>query len=198
MNFNTSYFENFYFFTNNLTKENEKNLIKFKNIAIIYNQNSTSSNPKELRKIMQFCKKNKIKAYIKDDIKKAKNINANGVFFSSNNKRKSISNNSFNQKINFKIIGAAHSQNDFFFKKSQGCKDIFLSPLFKNQKYSQNKILNICKFNLISNKWTCNLFALGGINSANLKKVSMTKSRGVGFVSFINDHKIKKPVYFLK
>ena len=198
MNFNTSYFENFYFFTNNLTKENEKNLSKFKNIAIIYNQNSTSSNPKELRKIMKFCKKNKIKAYIKDDIKKAKNVNANGVFLSSNNKRKCIINNNFNQKINFKIIGAAHSQNDFFFKKSQGCIDIFLSPLFKNQKYSQNKILNICKFNLISNKWTCNLFALGGINSSNLKKVFMTKSRGVGFISFINDLEIKKPVYFFK
>ena len=71
MNFNTSYFENFYFFTNNLTKENEKNLSKFKNIAIIYNQNSTSSNPKELRKIMKFCKKNKIKL-IED--------NAHGLF----------------------------------------------------------------------------------------------------------------------
>ena len=105
-------------------------------------------------------------------------------------------NNSYNNKINFKIIGGAHNQWEYFLKRRQGCKDIFFSPLFKNQKYSQNKILKICKFNLIANEWKCNLFALGGINSSNLKKVFMTKSKGIGFVSFINDLKIKKPVYF--
>jgi len=30
------------------------------------------------------------------------------------------------------------------------------------------------------------------------KKVSMTKSQGAGFISFINDLKIKKPVYFFQ
>ena len=79
---------------------------------------------------MKFCKKNKIKVYIKDDIKVAKNVNANGVFLSSNNKRKCIINNNFNQKINFKLIGAAHSQNDFFLKKSQS----LYSQYFPNEK----------------------------------------------------------------
>ena len=198
MNFNTSYSENFYFFTSKLTEENKKSIIKFKNISIIYENNEASINNEELIKVIRFCKEKKIKVYYKDDIKKAYKLNYNGVFLSGKNKKISILNSSYNNKINFKIIGGAHNQWEYFLKRRQGCKDIFFSPLFKNQKYSQNKILKICKFNLIANEWRCNLFALGGINSSNLKKVFMTKSKGIGFVSFINDLKIKKPVYFFK
>ena len=196
MNFNISYSENFYFFTSKLTEENKKSIIKFKNISIIYENNEASVNNEELIKVIRFCKEKKIKIYSKDDIKKAYKLNFNGVFLSGKNKKISILNSSYNNKINFKIIGGAHNQWEYFLKRRQGCKDIFFSPLFKNQKYSQNKILKICKFNLIANEWKCNLFALGGINSSNLKKVFMTKSKGIGFVSFINDLKIKKPVYF--
>lgn len=198
MNFNTSYSENYYFFTSKLTEENKKSIIKFKNISIIYENNEASINNEELIKVIRFCKEKKIKIYSKDDIKKAYKLNLNGVFLSGKNKKISILNSGYNNKINFKIIGGAHNQWEYFFKRRQGCKDVFFSPLFKNQKYSQNKILKICKFNLIANEWKCNLFALGGINSSNLKKVFMTKSKGIGFVSFINDLKIKKPVYFFK
>ncbi len=198
MNFNTSYSDNFYFFTSKLTEENKKSIIKFKNISIIYDHNDTSNHYENLIKIIKFCKKKKIKIYFKDDIKKAYKLNFNGVFLSSSNKKISILNSNFNKKINFKIIGGAHNQWEYFLKKKQGCNDIFFSPIFKNNKYSENRILKVCKFNLIANEWKCNLFALGGINSSNLKKVLMTKSRGVGFVSFINDFKIKKPVYFFQ
>jgi thiamine-phosphate pyrophosphorylase len=198
MNFNTSYSENFYFFTNKLTEENKKSIIKFKNISIIYDNNETSINNEELIRIIKFCKEKKIKIYYKDDIKKAYKLNFNGIFLSSINKKVSILNSSYNNKINFKIIGGAHNQWEYFLKKRQGCKDIFFSSLFKNLKYSQNKILKICKFNLMANEWKCNLFALGGINSTNLKMVFMTKSKGIGFISFINDLKIKKPVYFFQ
>ena len=198
MNFNTSYLENFYFFTSKLTEENKKSIIKFKNISIIYENNEASINNEELIKVIKFCKAKKIKIYSKDDIKKAYKLNFNGVFLSGKNKKISILNSSYNNKINFKIIGGAHNQWEYFLKKRQGCKDVFFSPLFQNKKYSQNKILKICKFNLIANEWKCNLFSLGGINSSNLKKVFMTKSKGIGFVSFINDLKIKKPVYFFK
>jgi thiamine-phosphate pyrophosphorylase len=198
MNFNTSYSDNFYFFTSKLTEENKKSIIKFKNISIIYDHNDTSNHYENLIKIIKFSKEKKIKIYFKDDIKKAYKLNFNGVFLSSSNKKISILNSNFSKKINFKIIGGAHNQREYFLKKKQGCNDIFFSPIFKNNKYSQNRILNTCKFNLIANEWKCNLFALGGINSSNFKKILMTKSRGIGFISFINDPKIKKPVYFFQ
>ena len=198
MNFNTSYSENFYFFTSKLTEENKNSIIKFKNISIIYESNKASNHYEELIKIIKFCKERKIKIYSKDDIKKAYKLNFNGVFLSGGNTKISILNSNYSKKTNFKVIGGAHNQWEYFLKKKQGCNDIFFSPIFRNDKYSQNRMLKICKFNLITNEWKCNLFALGGVNSSNLKKVFMTKSRGVGFVSFINDPKIKKPVYFFQ
>ena len=120
MNFNTSYSENFYFFTSKLTEENKKSIIKFKNISIIYENNEASINNEELIKIIRFCKEKKIKIYSKDDIKKAYKLNLNGVFLSGKNKKISILNSSYNNKINFKIIGGAHNQWEYFFKRRQG------------------------------------------------------------------------------
>ena len=198
MNLNTSYYENFYFFTDRLTIENKKNIIKFKNLSVIYTNNEFTKNYKEFIDILKFCKNKKIKIYYKDDIKKARKYNLNGVYLSASNKKFLSIINNLDKKINFKIIGGAHNQKEYFLKKKQMCEDVFFSPLFKNEKYNQNQILNICKFNLMSKEWKCKLFALGGVNSSNLKKVSMTKSQGVGFISFINDLKIKKPVYFFQ
>jgi thiamine-phosphate pyrophosphorylase len=198
MNLNTSYYENFYFFTDRLTNENKKNIIKFKNLSIIYANNEFTKNYKEFIDILKFCKNKNIKIYYKDDIKKARKYNLNGVYLSASNKKFLSIINNLNKKLNFKIIGGAHNQNEYFLKKKQMCEDILFSPLFKNEKYNQNQILNICKFNLMSKGWKCNLFALGGVNSSNLKKASMTKSQGVGFVSFINDLKIQMPVYFFQ
>ena len=198
MNLNTSYYENFYFFTDRLTSENKKNIIKFKNLSVIYTNNEFTKNYKEFIDILKFCKNKKIKIYYKDDIKKARKYNLNGVYLSASNKKFPSIINNLNKKRNFKIIGGAHNQNEYFLKKKQMCEDVLFSPLFKNEKYNQNQILNICKFNLMSRGWKCNLFALGGINSSNLKKVSMTKSQGVGFISFMNDLKVKKPVYFFQ
>jgi len=197
MNLNTSYFENFYFFTSSLTEENKKSILKFKNLAIIYQKQKYSNNLIELNKIIKFCKKKSIKVYVEDDIKIAKKLNLDGVLISNKNKIIGLYAN-HNNKKKFKIIGKAHNQLEYFFKSKQNCKNILLSPIFKNKKYNDNKILNIVKFNLISKDWRSYVFALGGVNSNNFKKIGMTGCKGIGFVSFINDLKIKKPVHFLK
>ena len=71
------------------------------------------------------------------------------------------------------------------------------SPLFYNEKYSKNRILNILKFNSKTIHWKVNLGALGGINSKTLKKVKLTKSVAIGFKKIIPNSKIKKPAYNL-
>ena len=72
-----------------------------------------------------------------------------------------------------------------------------LSPLFYNEKYSINKILNIHRFNLISLNWVIKLCALGGISNQTLRKVKLTKAKIISFNKFIYDPKIKKPAYKL-
>ena len=117
MNLNTSYYENFYFFTDRLTSENKKNIIKFKNLSIIYTNNEFAKNYKEFIDILKFCKNKKIKIYYKDDIKKARKYNLNGVYLSASNKKFLSIINNLHKKLNFKIIGGAHNQNEYFLKK---------------------------------------------------------------------------------
>jgi 2-keto-3-deoxy-6-phosphogluconate aldolase len=61
-----------------------------------------------------------------------------------------------------------------------------LSPIFYNNKYSVNKILNPIKFNLISLNWKTEICALGGISNNNIEKIKNTKAKSVGIKSWIN------------
>lgn len=187
---NLNYLENF-FFASSLNYIIKENLRKFKNISIIYNADKNSLNINEFLKIKQFCKKEKIKIYFPDNIKLAIKLGADGLFISSKN-------NKICQpyKKSFKVIGAVHNQREFYFKIYQKCEYLFLSPIFNNPKYSINKILRTIRFNLISQNWNKKLIALGGVNSKNLKKIYLTKSSGIGFVSWIKEASIKKPAHF--
>ena len=122
-----------------------------------------------------------------DDFKTAIKLKTDGIYYSSTNNKIDIY-----YKKSFKIIGSAHSQREYYFKKKQGCEYIFLSPLFENKKYSNNKLLGVNKFNLMSNNWATKLVALAGINEKNYKKVFMTKCVSIAFNSWIISQKTKK------
>ena len=139
--------------------------------------------------IKSFCRKNKIPFFISDNFKLAKKYGTDGIFLSSTYKRIG---NIFLKKKNFKIIGSAHNQLEYSLKNKQSCEMIMLSPLFYNKKYSQNKILNVCKFNLISMGWDKKICALGGISLNNLKKLNMTRCSAVAFISLMKENNQKK------
>jgi thiamine monophosphate synthase len=63
-----------------------------------------------------------------------------------------------------------------------------LSPIFSNIKYTENKLLGILKFNLISSIWKIKICALGGINKKNLKKINTTKALYTASKSSIFDY----------
>ena len=177
---------------NNLIKDN---LVKFSSINIIIDINeNTSKNLENQLSIIEFAKKNRIPFLIKNDFQKSIKYKANGVFISSDHKKitKPIL-----LKKNFYIIGSAHNQLECAQKLNQKCHLLMLSPLFFNEKYSKNRILNILKFNSKTIHWKVNLCALGGINSKTLKKVKLTKSVAIGFKKIIPNSKIKKPAYNL-
>ena len=180
----------FYFFIDTLDEIIIKNIKNFKKIAFIYNSNSNNKiNNISIKTIRDFCKKNKIPFFFMDNFKLAEKFNAEGIFLSSSYQKIG---NIFLKKKNFKIIGSAHNQLEYFLKRKQLCDVVMLSPLFYNKKYSQNKILNVCKFNLISMNWNKKICALGGINSNNLKKLNMTKSSSAAFISLMKENNQKK------
>jgi thiamine monophosphate synthase len=184
---------------NKLNNEIKENIKKFININIIlYNfDNQTEDDLKisnlNTEEVVNFCKKNQLPFYITDNYKLALQTKANGIFLSAKNKK----NIPKIRKLNFEIIGSAHNQIEFNFKKKQGCTLLMLSPIFFNKKYSENKILGPIKFNLISSSWNNNLCALGGISSKTLRKIKLTRASSIAFVSLVLEVQIKKPVYFV-
>jgi thiamine monophosphate synthase len=190
---NKNYIENFFYFTDQINDQTSNQILKFKNISIIYNILNESENLKELEKIRLFCRRNNIKLYIKNNYKLAIKVKCDGIFLNNEFRQKLTINY---RKINFKTIIGIHSQQEFYHKTKETFENIIISPIFYNKKYSVNKILNPLKFNLLSLNWPKRKYALGGINIKNLKKIYLTKSYGVGLVSLIEDLKIKKPVCF--
>ena len=180
----------FYFFTDTLDEIIKKNIKNFNKLSFIYKSNSINDiNHTNINTIKSFCRKNKIPFFISDNFKLAKKYGADGIFLSSSYKK--IGNIILKRK-NFKIIGSAHNQLEYSLKKQQLCEMILLSPLFYNKKYSQNMILNVCKFNLISMNWKKKICALGGINLNNLKKLNMTRSSAAAFISLMKQNGQKK------
>jgi len=172
--------KNIFFFLEKIDPQILKNILKFKNISVIYNQEKI--NNIDLNKIKLILKKNNIPLYIKNNVKLAIQFNLDGVYLSSDNKKIIYQTN---KRINFKVIGHCHNQKEFFFKRKQLCDILIVSPLFYNNKYSKNQILNILKFNLLTKDWPNPICALGGINLSNMKKVKLTKSNYVGVKRFI-------------
>ena len=140
-----------------------------------------------------FCKKNNIKLYITNNYRLAIKIKADGMLINNKFKHKLIISYKRN---NFKIVVGVHSQQEYYIKTKENFENLIVSPIFYNDKYSINKILNAIKFNLLTLNWKKRKYALGGINLNNLKRAYLTTSYGVGFASLINDPKIKKPVCF--
>ena len=74
---------NFFTYIDNL---NEENITKFnKKVNIILRNYKEKFNNHDLAKFVRFCKKNKRKIYLANDVKKAKIFNFDGVYIPSFN-----------------------------------------------------------------------------------------------------------------
>jgi len=152
-----------------------------KNINIIYRNYDNIDHLSNLLKLKSFCKKANIKLYLSNDIKLSIKLGLNGVYIPSFNKKLNYC-GFYNLPENFKIIGSAHTLNEIRIKNQQGCKDIFLSPIFKIDK--SKEFLNIIKFNIIKLNTKADLIALGGINQKNFKRLKCLKLKGFASISW--------------
>src|SRR5210317_813618 len=135
-----------------------------RNISIIYRNYQNIDYLDNLLKLKSFCKKNGNNLYLSNDIKLSIKLRLNGVYIPSFNNKLNYC-GIYSLPKNFKIIGSAHNLKEIRIKNLQGCKEIFLSPLFKISK-SKN-FLGITKFNLLTLRFGNNFIALGGINKKN-------------------------------
>ncbi len=149
-----------------------------KQTAIIYRNYDTQVDLPLVKKIKEYCKINKFRFYLSNDIKLAIRLNLDGAYIPSFNK--DISHLSYSLKKGFTLIGSAHNLKEIKEKETQKVSQIFISSIFKhNQNYK-----GIYKFNILSSLTSKKIIALGGINKKNIKKLKLTKFFGFAGISF--------------
>ena len=164
-----------------------------KNIALIYRNYEKKPSKLLITKIRNYCKKREIKFYLANNYKMAVNLNLDGVYLPSFNKQ--IIFNIFSKRKNFLVLGSAHNIQEIITKQKQGCKLIFLAPIFKVNK--KKHFLGINKFNQLSVNKKINFIALGGINNLNIKKINLLNCYGFAGISLIKKNGLRKLRPFL-
>ena len=159
-----------------------------KKIAIIYRNYSIKHDESLILKIKNTCRKDRRKFFLSNNLKLATTLHLDGVYLPSFNKSLNIIRTNLRKK--FIIIGSAHSIQEIKIKEKQGVEAIFVSPLFKTNKHKKN--LGPVKFNLVTLKTNKKIIALGGISTAKLSKLKLTKSYGFAGISYFKgNNKIK-------
>ncbi|MBD1141229.1 thiamine phosphate synthase [Pelagibacterales bacterium SAG-MED39] len=174
---------NIYYF---IDKFDSDELLRLDNkINIIYRNYEEKNDKTEMENIVEFCKKNKRKIFISNQLKIALNHDFNGLYIPAFNKNLNFKN--INLKKNFKIIGSAHNLKEIRIKEKQGCEEIFVSPLFKIIK--KKGFLNISRFNYLCSLTKKNIIALGGINKKNFNQLNSVNSNGFASISWIKKNR---------
>ena len=166
-----------YYFINEYNYSHLKNLDQ--NISFIWRNKNKETPLKTLIKLRNFCNKNNRKLYIRNNVKLANKIKADGLYISSSNKNLILRLN--RSKTSFKILGSAHNLKEIKIKEIQNVSEIFLSPLFKKKG---NKQLNIYKYLNLRKTTKMKDISLGGINKKNIKKLKLIKPFGFAGISF--------------
>lgn len=154
-----------------------------KNVGVILRNYEKTPDKDKILEIKQFCKFHKRQFYLANDFEMAKNLNLDGVYIPSFNKKLNFKKCPI--KNNFLILGSAHNIKEIKIKELQKVDLIFLSPLFKTKNYSKG--LGIVRFNILSNYTTRKVIALGGINKNNLNKLKITNAHGYSGISYFKN-----------
>ena len=168
-----------YYFINKFDPYHIKKLNK--NTSIIYRNYNSTINVGLLIKIRNFCRKNRRKFYLSNNVKLALKLNLDGVYLPSFNK--SLKHLNYQIKKNFLFIGSAHNLLEIRIKEKQKISHIFISSIFKKEK----NYLGFYKFNNLSKMTKKKVIALGGINNNNIRKVNMLNISGFAAINYFKN-----------
>ena len=171
-------FKSIYYYIDNFNKDEIDKLDSM--ISVIYRNYSNKINMKEIKHLVDFCKSQRRKVYISNNLKLALKFNFDGIYIPSFNKILKYKNI---YKSRFEIIGSAHNIKEVLNKEKQGCNKIFLCPIFKTKKNQYS--LGVTKFNLIKLNTKKDIIPLGGINENNIKKINLCGVKSFGAISWV-------------
>jgi len=154
-----------------------------KNIWIIYRNYSDIIDIKSIIKLKNFCRNEKKKFILSNNIKLSIKLGLDGAYVPAFNK--SLNVRFYKTKKNFIYLGSAHNINEIKIKEKQKINYIFLSPFFKKEK--KLNPLGIYRFNILKKITSTNVVCLGGINRQNLKIMNMVKPFGIATISLFKN-----------
>ena len=180
-----SFKKRYYFIIESIKDIDLKILKKRKKFTIIYRNKNNSEILDDLLLFRKKCKMRSIEFFVANNLNLAISLRSDGIYLSSYNRTlKPI----YLKKLNFKIIGSAHSHKQINMKVRQGCERIFFSKLFLVSYDKKSPFLGVVRFNnFLKNKK--NLIPLGGINIKNLTKLNTINCNGFALMSEVK----KKP-----
>ena len=150
-----------------------------KQTTVIYrNYNSKIIDKELILKIKKYCKSQKIKFFLSNNVKLAIRLNLDGIYIPSFNK--TLNHLSYSMKKKFEIIGSAHNLKEIRIKERQKVKKIFLSSIFKKNK----NYLGINRFKILSKLTKKSVVGLGGISQNNIKKLQLVNISDFAGISF--------------
>ena len=153
--------------------------------AILLRSYKIKGRKKIAKQLLKFCKIKKLKLLISEDIKLARDINADGVHFPTYMVKKDIINWSLINKIKIKnnliITTAIHNSKELENAQLFDFDAGLLSPVFPSKSHPNGKSLGIRKFSKLVDKSDLPIYALGGINAKNIKSLFQTDIIGYAF-----------------
>ena len=170
-------FKSKYYFINKFDTKNINKLDKY--TTVIYRNYSTKKIDEMLiLRIKNYCKKNKIRFFLSNNIKLAIKLDLEGAYIPSFNKH--FNHLSYSLKKKFEIIGSAHNRSEIRIKELQKVNKIVLSSLFKKNK----NYLGVNKFKLLSYTTKKNIIALGGVSKKNLQTLKILDNPEFAGISY--------------
>ena len=171
-NLTTKYYFISNFDTNNIDQQDKQTIIIYRNYS------SKKIDKTKILKLKSYCKKKALKFFLSNDIKLAINLNLDGAYIPSFNKK--FDHLSYFYKKNFEIIGSAHNHKEIRLKELQKVNKIFLSSLFKKNK----NFLGINRFRHFSNLTKKNIVVLGGVSKKNVKLLKLVNCKEFAGISY--------------
>ena len=165
----------YYFISKFDTKHLSKQAI---NTGIIYRNYEKKINTNLILDLKKFCKKNKLKFFLSNNVRLALKLNLDGAYIPSFNKN--LNHLCCSLKKDFMLMGSAHNIWEIKIKELQGVNLVFLSSIFKKNK----NYLGINKFRLLINLTKKKVVALGGISKSNKKKLNLVNYFGFAGISY--------------
>tara|TARA_B100000989_G_scaffold255041_1_gene203810 strand:- start:879 stop:1430 length:552 start_codon:yes stop_codon:yes gene_type:complete len=174
-----------WFFLKDLENKNLETLKKINsNIGVIFINKDYSSSVVSSREksLFNFCRSNSITYLINGSLETAIRLRAKGIFIPINNLIKKKSNK------NLICATTVHNKQEIIISNSKKFDLVFLSSVFFTNTHRKALPLNPLRFLNLSKFIKSNIYALGGVNEKNIKRLKCNKLHGFGGISFFKEN----------